>query len=545
MTRSHFVQTLIKYSKLYCKYTKLAGFRYFVESKTTWFDRTLWFLMYAVTVPAMVYMVYNSYLEFMENPLFTSVETEYFPTHELNFPGIAICSVNRISRQSATKLANEISAANITDLSLDEILGAIFQLGDLYDSEFMMQNTYQIDQLLTIFYNGSYSITELMKRVSPITRTTNITLTQFLFRYNSPPQTFQLTPQCSSMLSKCRFHDEERNCSELFAFRKTQDGFCCTFNYATKGDDTHFTSRENGTDHRLEPMKVENLTESGGLSVLLESSLDDYFYPIFPSAEWKINLMIFRGQVTIFNPHDYPDMTSGGVIDFLVSPRKHRSVELEAIVFYSIRNIIPYPLEKRDCVFQDEMTSFHMFYTYSDCIVDCKIEDIWNICRCVPFFLPNRTKWFSVIPHENLYNIEDVKDILSCGKCYPECNAVNYNAKISIADLESNQHVAELLDNVDIKNQSVLTIYFRKYGTIRLRQDVIYRWYELMGDASGICGIFVGFSLIAIVEFAYFVGLFMLELLKGPSSSDGDGKRAESKQPPIQTIYWVFFIGIF
>lgn len=30
----------------------------------------------------------------------------------------------------------------------------------------------------------------------------------------------------------------------------------------------------------------------------------------------------------------------------------------------------------------------------------------------------------------------------------------------------------------------------------------------------------------------------MLELLKGPSSSDGDGKRAESKQPPIQTIYW-------
>ena len=63
---------------------------------------------------------------------------------------------------------NSSFAANITDLSLDEILEAIFQLGDLYDSEFMMQNTYEIDQLLTIFYNGSYSITELMKRVSPI-----------------------------------------------------------------------------------------------------------------------------------------------------------------------------------------------------------------------------------------------------------------------------------------------------------------------------------------------------------------------------------------
>lgn len=123
------------------------------------------------------------------------------------------------------------------------------------------------------------------------------------------------------------------------------------------------------------------------------------FVGFLPLSSFKnqINLMIFRGQVTIFNPHDYPDMTSGGVIDFLVSPMKHRSVELEAIVFYSTRNIIPYPLEKRDCVFQDEMTSFNMFYTYSDCIVDCKIDDIWNTCKCVPFFLPNRSKnrqWF-------------------------------------------------------------------------------------------------------------------------------------------------------
>ena len=130
-----------------------------------------------------------------------------------------------------------------------------------------------------------------------------------------------------------------------------------------------------------------------------KNTYDFVFIGFLPLSFFKnqINLMTFRGQVTIFNPHDYPDMTSGGVIDFLVSPMKHRSVELEAIVFYSTRNIIPYPLEKRDCVFQDEMTSFNMFYTYSDCIVDCKIDEIWNTCKCVPFFLPNRSKnrqWF-------------------------------------------------------------------------------------------------------------------------------------------------------
>lgn len=58
------------------------------------------------------------------------------------------------------------------------------------------------------------------------------------------------------------------------------------------------------------------------------------------------------------------------------------------------------------------------------------------------------------------------------------------------------------------------------------------------GATSGICGIFVGFSLIAVVEFAYFVGLFVFELLKRPDSSGGNEKRADGKQPPIQTIYW-------
>lgn len=131
---------------------------------------------------------------------------------------------------------------------------------------------------------------------------------------------------------------------------------------------------------------------------------DDFFIgsfslPLFLKVRYIRWFSFLRLQVTIFNPHDYPDMTSGGVIDFLVSPRKHRSVELEAIMFYSLKNIIPYSLEKRNCMFEDEMGAIS--YTYSDCIVDCKIKDILNICGCVPFFLPNQGKnyrWYLDYP---------------------------------------------------------------------------------------------------------------------------------------------------
>ncbi|CAK9806122.1 Sodium channel protein Nach [Anthophora quadrimaculata] len=518
--RSRFVRILLKYTKLYCKYTKLAGFKYFVEPEATWFDRMLWFLVYAITVPMMIYTVYYGLLAYLETPLMTTVETEFFPTQKLDFPGVGICSINRISRRSAMEMASEVFAANISRLSYDEILDMISQLGDLYDSEFITQKRfYRIDQLLTVFYDGSYSITDVMKR---------------------------LTPQCSSILLKCRFHGEERNCSDLFDFRKTQDGFCCTFNYAVKGDDTPLN---NGINHRMEPMKVEKLTEDGGLTVLLEPFLDDYFYPIFPSAGWK---------VTIFNPFDYPDMTSGGVFETLVSPKMHRSVEIQAIMFYSSRSILSFPVEKRDCVFADEMVTLRAFYTYSDCIVDCRIEDIWKLCGCIPFYLPNResrrvcnledvaclsqhkSKWISVVPHEDLYNDESLNNsrILHCYKCYSECSDVRYDAKIATFDLLSDGYIFNLLDDTELVDQGVLSVYFEQLGTVRLKQDVIYRWYELMSEASGVCGIFVGFSLIAVVEFAYFVGLFVLELLKGQASSDGKEKLAERKQAPVQTIYW-------
>ncbi|XP_026674848.1 sodium channel protein Nach-like [Ceratina calcarata] len=503
----------------------------------------------------MIFITYYGYLESMENPLFTSVSTEQFPTHELHFPGVAICSINRISRRSAMELASEVVAANISDRSHDQILDMILQLGDLYDSEIKLQTPKQrIDQLLAILYGAAFNITDVMKR---------------------------LTPDCASMLSKCRFHDEERNCTEVFTFRKTQDGFCCTFNYATKGDDTPLSSM---IDHRTIPVKVQNLTEVGGLSVLLEPFLDDYFYSIFPSAGWRVSFhstvssshifnllqlaqfyyvadkiqifyLFIEFNVTIFNPYDYPDMTSGGVIDFLVSPKIHLRMEVQAIMSYSERAIIPYPLETRDCVFPDEMTPLRAFYTYSDCIVDCKIEDMLRICGCVPFFLPNRgsrkvcdlgdvpcllqhkSKWFSVIPHENLYedNGMDKEKVLLCYKCYPECSAVKYTAKQFTTVLRSNQDVVKLLGDTKIEDHAAITIFFNKFGTTRLRQDVIFRWYELMGDAASICGIFIGFNLILIVEFVYFVGCFLIELVKGPSK----GKEGiKIKQTQIQTIYW-------
>lgn len=57
--------------------------------------------------------------------------------------------------------------ANVTDLSIDEILSLIRQLGNHYSSDFGMDEdrNIEIDRVLTSYHNGPYDITDIMKTV--------------------------------------------------------------------------------------------------------------------------------------------------------------------------------------------------------------------------------------------------------------------------------------------------------------------------------------------------------------------------------------------
>lgn len=58
------------------------------------------------------------------------------------------------------------------------------------------------------------------------------------------------------------------------------------------------------------------------------------------------------------------------------------------------------------------------------------------------------------------------------------------------------------------------------------------------GDACGIIALFIGFSLISVVELFYFIIFLLLDLLEpdpDPRMIRKDGLRT---QPPVRTIYW-------
>lgn len=57
--------------------------------------------------------------------------------------------------------------SNVTKMPMDEILSLLKQLGNLYPSNFVMEENRnkEVDQLLTTYYNGFYDVTNVMKNV--------------------------------------------------------------------------------------------------------------------------------------------------------------------------------------------------------------------------------------------------------------------------------------------------------------------------------------------------------------------------------------------
>ncbi|XP_031782149.1 uncharacterized protein LOC103316763 isoform X2 [Nasonia vitripennis] len=114
----------------------------------------------------------------------------------------------------------------------------------------------------------------------------------------------------------------------------------------------------------------------------MEPFLDDYLFPILPVSGWKI---------TIFSPSDYPDNTSGGVSDALISPQTENFLELNGDSFFSEKAVHNVDIEQRKCIFHSDAAALYDSYTYSDCIVNCRVNDIHATCGCRPFVYPRRS----------------------------------------------------------------------------------------------------------------------------------------------------------
>lgn len=140
-----------------------------------------------------------------DNPTITTLESQSHSVYELQFPGVAICQSNKISKRYAEAYADYL--LNLRDLdpnyrSKEKLVGLIRYFGRLYDADIEGAEVY-----------GAFQ--DILDVIDSDNRT-GVFDTEKTLR--------MLAPKCEDYIMNCQWGGEFHNCSEFIRLRRTYTG---------------------------------------------------------------------------------------------------------------------------------------------------------------------------------------------------------------------------------------------------------------------------------------------------------------------------------
>lgn len=179
-------------------------------------ERTMWTIINMIGAGSLLFFTITAWNSFATNPLVTTLHDTIYPIRNIPFPAVSVCSNNRISRTEAIKYAKELSKIDPEDRPDDYYLKQLLYMGRIYDFE--TENEHLVTAFQQ-FLDQSAGNTSAFSFENTIKR---------------------LTPKCDDLLIKCFFKSQEFECMsdyKMIEERRTQHGYCCSFNYIRRDDE--------------------------------------------------------------------------------------------------------------------------------------------------------------------------------------------------------------------------------------------------------------------------------------------------------------------
>ncbi|CAH0585757.1 unnamed protein product [Chrysodeixis includens] len=490
-------------SKEYCEESSICGLKHLVDEGTSFLERLLWVVILIVGLICSISLVWITFDKYYSAPLVTTQTPEGVPVSQIIFPAVGICTNNRISKKAVTELARMLLKQERNKYyNESEMMSFLVGLGQLY---VLGSTNFSVSPVKLHHILGQYDVHDLMRK---------------------------LTPRCEDLLVRCAWNTEPRDCLDLFDFRLTMNGYCCTFNYL-RPYDSIFESITSSTTRSIDMYRYGNKSSfdfDQGLKVLLRlNESDDFFY----------NVPLQGAQLQFSDAYDFPDSPSGSFAMQIISPRVQMTVMVTASFTEASRDIQHVPIKLRKCRFYDEST-YLPFYTYSDCMLKCRMHFLLDNCNCTPFNMPKmkgartcnmkdvpclRTYYpqsIAVRPNEDHVPIELELDAVNggidCPMCNPTCSKTAYSYDFnnvliypeflnSVADNDRD----DWLRGANYTGTSIVHVKYARNVADCYGQNVIMKWFDLISNIGSTCGFITGFSFVSVLEFIYF---FTVKLIR-------------------------------
>lgn len=215
---------------------------------------------------------------------------------------------------------------------------------------------------------------------------------------------------------------------------------------------------------------------------------------------------------------------------FRVPLRQEVVVSVKPNMITTSSGLADYAPERRQCYFNDErQLKFFKVYTQSNCELECLANFTLAKCDCVKFSMPrdNQTRICTQreVPcydeAEDSLMANELKQSLHSGSgenkigitdcyCLPSCTSINYDAEISQADYNYikvfNAYGSDLNEYPDMI-LARLTIFFKEAQFITSKRSELYGLTDFMANCGGLLGLFMGVSILSLIEILYYITL--------------------------------------
>ncbi|XP_041122663.1 acid-sensing ion channel 2-like isoform X1 [Polyodon spathula] len=460
--------------------TKVHGIKYIYSQNYSFQHRAIWFLAFCTSLGFLLSWSSNRFLYLLSFPSHTKFHMEW--AKELAFPAITICNNNPI---------------RFYKLSKSDLYFAGHWLG------LLLANRTARPIVLQLLQDDRQ---KWFQKLSD-------------FRLFLPPRNFEGTTlelmdrlghQLEDMLLFCKYRGEmcgPQNFSSVF----TRYGKCYMFNSGQEGKTPH-TTMKGGTGN--------------GLEIMLDIQQDEYL-PVWGETDETAFEAGVRVQIhSQFEPPFVHELGFGVAPGFqtFVSTQEQRLTYL--------------PPPWGDCQSTVSDSDFFRVYSITACRIDCETRYLVENCNCKMVHMPGDAAFCT--PEQYKECAEPALDMLTEKNsnycvCRTPCNLTRYNKELSMVKIPSKTSARYLekkfnkTEKYIADNILVLDVFFEALNYETIEQKKAYEVAGLLGDIGGQMGLFIGASILTILElFDYLYEVMKDRLLDFLSKKEEEGSHDEN-----------------
>lgn len=264
------------------------------------------------------------------------------------------------------------------------------------------------------------------------------------------------------------------------------------------------------TDTKLYPQRVLGSGLKSSLAIQLSLKKSNLEYSC------KTGVQGFR--ITLHRPGEIP-RTSKEYFNVPFNIQTIIAVKPQMIIT-SDELLEDYAPSVRQCYHQEKQLKYFQVYTQSNCELECLTEYVLKECKCVKFSMPHE-KGTKICAYDEVscyykaesdWLLEELKNSIETNStnhhfcnCLPSCTSLEYNAEISQADFNSTEYFKSAGIDVDQYQEvdASVHIYFKDDHFISIKRSQLYGLTDFLANCGGLLGLFMGFSILSMVEIFY------------------------------------------